>query len=66
MDARSFKLVSDCLRKHFYFFSLSSQQMEEVQKRMFYCDVAKDQYIFKKGDPASCYMILESGEVVIE
>jgi CRP-like cAMP-binding protein len=40
--------------------------MEEVQKRMFYCDVAKDEYIFKKGDPASCYMIIETGEVVIE
>jgi CRP-like cAMP-binding protein len=33
---------------------------------MFYCDVEKNQMIFKKGDPASCYLVIESGEVVIE
>ena len=37
-----------------------------VIKRMFYCLIEKDQYVFKQNDPASCFFIVHEGLVQVE
>ena len=33
---------------------------------MFYCVVKKDEYVFKQGDGATCFFIIDKGEVTVE
>ena len=35
--------------------------LENVAKKMFYCSVTTDQYIFKEGSKALCFFIIEKG-----
>ncbi|EGR32862.1 protein kinase domain protein [Ichthyophthirius multifiliis] len=52
------------LGNHFVFALLSDQDKEEIIKKMFYCENVEE-YIFKQGDQASSYFIIEKGECQI-
>jgi len=53
--------IVNCLRNHFVFYNLSEHELEDIVGRMFYCEVPADDFIFKQGDKASSFFILESG-----
>lgn len=52
------------LGNHFVFALLSDQDKEEIIKKMFYCENKSD-FVFKQGDQASTYFIIEKGECQI-
>ncbi|EAR85527.2 CGMP-dependent kinase 5-1 (macronuclear) [Tetrahymena thermophila SB210] len=52
------------LGNHFVFSLLSDQDKEEIIKKMFYCENKSD-FVFKQGDQASTYFIIEKGECQI-
>lgn len=33
---------------------------------MFYCSTPKDSYVFKEGDKASCFFIIDKGSVLVD
>lgn len=35
--------------------------MSNVAKKMFYCSVPEEQFIFKEGERAECFFIIEKG-----
>lgn len=47
------------------FYALSDSDMEFVVQKMFYCEVKNDQYVFKQGDKATSYFIIDKGKVDI-
>jgi len=59
--------IINCLRNHFVFYNLSEHELENIVTRMFYCEVPPNEHIFKQGDSASSFFILEQGslEVVV-
>ncbi|KAL4488509.1 hypothetical protein ABPG72_013077 [Tetrahymena utriculariae] len=52
------------LGNHFVFALLSDQDKEEIIKKMFYCENKSD-FVFKQGDQASTYFVIEKGECQI-
>ncbi len=50
-----------CLKNHFIFYNLSEAEIENVAKKMFYCSVPSDTYIFDEGSKALCFFIIEKG-----
>jgi cGMP-dependent protein kinase len=53
--------ILGCLKNHFIFYNLSEAELENVAKKMFYCSVTSDQYIFREGSKALCFFIIEKG-----
>jgi cGMP-dependent protein kinase len=53
--------ILGCLKNHFIFYNLSEAELENVAKKMFYCSVPMDQYIFTEGSKALCFFIIEKG-----
>lgn len=47
------------------FFALSDTDMEFLVQKMFYCEVKNDGYVFKQGDKATSYFILDKGKIEI-
>ena len=58
--------LHESLSNHFFFKNLTTEELETVIKRMFYCLVNKGEYIFKQEEPASCFFIIFEGECAIE
>jgi len=54
------------LKQHFFFNNLSEDDLEMVISKMFYASVEKESYVFKQGDNASCFFIIDNGSVGIE
>lgn len=50
-----------CLKNHFIFYNLSEAEIENVAKKMFYCSVQNDSYVFKETSKAMCFFIIEKG-----
>lgn len=53
--------ILGCLKNHFIFYNLSEAELSNVAKKMFYCSVPAEHYIFKEGDKAECFFIIEKG-----
>ncbi|KRX06681.1 Protein kinase-like domain [Pseudocohnilembus persalinus] len=53
--------IFKALGSHFVFSQLSDSDKQELISFMFYCENVGD-YIFREGDRASCYFIIEKGE----
>lgn len=54
-------LIIRSLKSHFVFFALSQEELEFFVQKMFYCEVNEGEYIFKEGDKASSYFIINEG-----
>ncbi|EGR32300.1 protein kinase domain protein [Ichthyophthirius multifiliis] len=52
------------LSNHFVFALLSNPDKEEIVKKMFYCQNTSE-YVFKQGDQASSYFIIDKGQCQI-
>lgn len=57
------KLIVESLKVHPVFYALSDQDLESIVRAMFYCEVPAEEFVFKQGDQASTYFILEKGRV---
>lgn len=59
--------IITCLKNHFVFYNLNESELENIVKKMFYCQVPHNTFIFKQGDPATSFFILERGgmEVIV-
>ncbi|EGR28852.1 protein kinase domain protein [Ichthyophthirius multifiliis] len=59
--------IITCLKNHFVFYNLNEAELENIVKKMFYCEVAINDYIFKQSDNATSFFILERGamEVIV-
>jgi CRP-like cAMP-binding protein len=64
--AKDVKLIINSLLSHFFFKTLSNEEIENVITKMFYGVVDKDQYVFRQGDQASCFFIVHEGSVSVE
>jgi cGMP-dependent protein kinase len=49
-------------QRHCIFSQLKPEEKEAIAMKMFYCEADKDEYIFKQGDRAKAFFILEKGE----
>ncbi|CAD8152969.1 unnamed protein product [Paramecium octaurelia] len=58
-------LIRNSFKGHFVFFSLSEDQIAKLIEQMFYCTLKANQFIFKQGDQASSYFVIEKGSVEI-
>lgn len=47
-----------CLKNHFIFYNLSEAEIENVAKKMFYCSVSSDSYVFTEESKAMCFFII--------
>ncbi|KAM3132197.1 hypothetical protein pb186bvf_015657 [Paramecium bursaria] len=65
MKQTDIELIKQSFKKHSVFFSLSTSQSEYLIKNMFHCTQREDEYIFKQGDQASSYFVIERGQVQI-
>ncbi|KRX11142.1 Protein kinase-like domain [Pseudocohnilembus persalinus] len=65
MKHEDLQLIVQSLKGHFVFYALSDSELEYIVRKMFYCEVANGQYIFKQGNQASTYFILASGKIEI-
>lgn len=54
------------LKNHFFFTNLTEDELEKVISKMFYASVNENDYVFKQGDKASCYFIIDKGTVNVE
>eukprot|EP01017_Pseudomicrothorax_dubius_P018366 TRINITY_DN2034_c0_g3_i3.p1 TRINITY_DN2034_c0_g3~~TRINITY_DN2034_c0_g3_i3.p1 ORF type:complete len:734 (-),score=140.48 TRINITY_DN2034_c0_g3_i3:35-2236(-) len=56
------------LRKHFVFYNLSDNELQNFVPRMFYCEVEEGEFIFKQGENATTFFLLAAGsmEVMID
>ena len=61
------KFIIDALKGHFVFYSLTQAELEKMVVAMFCCQTYTNQFIFKQGDKASSFFLLEKGliEVII-
>ncbi|KAL4498348.1 hypothetical protein ABPG72_013154 [Tetrahymena utriculariae] len=59
------QFIIKSLGKHFVFSLLNEVNRDKVIGKMFYCENSEE-YIFKQGDAASTYFIIEKGECFIE
>lgn len=66
MTSKDIVFLVESLNSHFIFTNLSSDELENVIAKMFYCSVGQGKYVFKQGDSASCFFILEKGEIQVE
>ncbi|KRX03427.1 Protein kinase-like domain [Pseudocohnilembus persalinus] len=57
--------IITCLKNHFVFYNLNEAELENIVKKMFYCEVAQQQFIFQQSYPASSFFILERGSMEV-
>ncbi|CAD8173016.1 unnamed protein product [Paramecium octaurelia] len=65
MQQSDIDLIRKSFKGHFVFFSLPEDQIDKLIKHMFYCTLKANQFIFKQGDQASSYFVIEKGSVEI-
>lgn len=66
MTKKDVEFIIDSFTKHFLFVNLNEDELEDVVTKMFYCVLKKDNYVFKQGDDASCFFIIDSGKIQVE
>lgn len=66
MTKKDVEFIIECFTKHFLFVNLNEDELEDVVMQMFYCVVKKGDYVFRQGDDASCFFIIDSGNVSVE
>lgn len=54
------------LRDHFYFSNILEEERAEILKKMKLCGVQNNQYVFKQGDPATAFFIVQEGSLQVE
>jgi cGMP-dependent protein kinase len=59
------QLITNCLKKHFVFYNLSTIEIKQIIDKMFFCETPGNEMIFKQGDNASSYLIIAKGAVQI-
>ncbi|KAM3140827.1 hypothetical protein pb186bvf_007054 [Paramecium bursaria] len=57
-----YQLILNALSQHYFFTNISEKHKEDIVYKMFYCKVDSQQFIFKQGDQASSYYIIEKGQ----
>ncbi|CAD8072813.1 unnamed protein product [Paramecium primaurelia] len=65
MQQSDIDLIRKSFKGHFVFFSLPEDQIAQLIEHMFYCTLKANQFIFKQGDQASSYFVIERGSVEI-
>ena len=58
--------LSETLKEHFFFHSISDVDRREIIKQMYLCEVKPHTYIFKQNDMASAFFIIHEGSVQVE
>jgi cGMP-dependent protein kinase len=59
------KLLSISLKSHSVFAYLDAEQLSDIITRFSYCEVKQGEYVFKQGNDASCFFIVESGALSV-
>jgi len=57
------KFLGNCLINHFVFHNLSDNELQGIVNKMFYAEVNANEFIFKQGDDASSFFIVEKGSL---
>jgi cGMP-dependent protein kinase len=57
--------LAQTLKSHFVFSYLDPLQLSEVVSKFKFCQVKKGEFVFKQGDDASLFFILETGKVKV-
>eukprot|EP01017_Pseudomicrothorax_dubius_P023633 TRINITY_DN2520_c0_g1_i2.p1 TRINITY_DN2520_c0_g1~~TRINITY_DN2520_c0_g1_i2.p1 ORF type:complete len:815 (+),score=191.06 TRINITY_DN2520_c0_g1_i2:35-2479(+) len=57
--------IISCLKSHFVFYNHSDAELENIVAKMFFCEIDKNDYLFKQGDPAMCFFIIERGSLEV-
>jgi len=57
-----YQLMLNAFNEHFIFKSVPASDIEYVVDQMFYCTVPDGQFVFKQGDKASSYFLIERGQ----
>nr|CAH69748.1 cGMP-dependent protein kinase 13-3 [Paramecium tetraurelia] len=60
-----YQLMLNAFNEHFIFKSVPQSDIEYVVDQMFYCTVPDGQFVFKQGDKASSYFLIERGQCQI-
>lgn len=63
IEAAEFSIKSEnelnsILKNHFFFYSLSADERQEIINKMSYCFASAGSYIFKQGDPSCSFFII--------
>jgi CRP-like cAMP-binding protein len=58
--------ITEILKGHFFFYNMMKSQRSAIISKMIPCRICKDQYVFKQGDPAGAFFIIDEGFVDIE
>lgn len=60
------QFIITCLKNHFVFYNLNEAELENIVKKMFYCEVPQNSHIFSQGDNATSFFILERGAMEVQ
>ncbi|CAK90363.1 unnamed protein product (macronuclear) [Paramecium tetraurelia] len=60
-----YQLMLNAFNDHFIFKSVPQSDIEYVVEQMFYCTVPDGQFVFKQGDKATSYFLIERGQCQI-
>ena len=58
--------ISEVLKSHFFFHSISDSDRKDIIRQMHFCEAQPHSYIFRQNDRASAFFIIHSGAVQVE
>nr|CAD79354.1 cGMP-dependent protein kinase [Paramecium tetraurelia] len=65
MQQSDVDLIIKSFKSHFVFFSLPQDSLQKLIENMFYCTIKAGEFVFKQGNQASAYFVIERGQVEI-
>ncbi|CAD8213308.1 unnamed protein product [Paramecium octaurelia] len=65
MQQSDVDLIIKSFKNHFVFFSLPQDSLQKLIENMFYCTIKAGEFVFKQGNQASAYFVIERGQVEI-
>ncbi|CAK66144.1 unnamed protein product (macronuclear) [Paramecium tetraurelia] len=65
MQQSDIDLIIKSFKNHFVFFSLPQDSLQQLIENMFYCTIKAGEFVFKQGNQASAYFVIERGQVEI-
>ena len=63
MSPEGIALIIESLKSNFLFKNLNETEYDVLIRNMFYCKIDKDSYVFKQQDEATCFFVVDQGQV---
>lgn len=63
MSSEGIELIIESLKSNFLFKNLNETEYDVIIRNMFYCKTEKEQYVFRQFDEATCFFVIDHGQV---